>query len=101
MPSHAILSSISVSAPPVVESRAASAVDIALWDLFGKAVGKPLVQLLGGWTRDRVRTYNTCAGDRYMRKAETQSSRNWGISEGEESRCRDRLRRSERLPDPG
>lgn len=65
-----------------VESRAASAVDIALWDLFGKAVGKPLVQLLGGWTRDRVRTYTTCAGDRYMRKAETQSSRNWGISEG-------------------
>ncbi len=64
-----------------VESRAASAVDIALWDLFGKAVRKPLVQMLGGWTRDRVRTYNTCAGDRYMRKAETQSSRNWGISE--------------------
>lgn len=65
-----------------IESRAASAVDIALWDLFGKATGKPLVQLLGGWTRDRVRTYNTCAGDRYMRKAETQSSRNWGISDG-------------------
>ncbi len=64
-----------------VESRAASAIDIALWDLFGKAVGKPIVQMLGGWTRDRVRTYNTCAGDRYMRKAETQSSRNWGISE--------------------
>ncbi len=64
-----------------IESRAASAVDIALWDLFGKTVGKPLVQMLGGWTRDRVRTYNTCAGDRYMRKAETQSSRNWGISQ--------------------
>jgi galactonate dehydratase len=62
-----------------VEVRAASAVDIALWDLFGKAVGKPIVQLLGGWTRDRVRTYNTCAGDQYMRKAETQSTENWGI----------------------
>ncbi len=64
-----------------VESRAASAIDIALWDLFGKAAGMPLVQMLGGWTRSRVRTYNTCAGDRYMRKAETQSSRNWGISQ--------------------
>ncbi len=63
-----------------VEARAASAIDIALWDLFGKSVGKPLVQMLGGWTRDRVRTYNTCAGHRYMRKAETQSTKNWGLA---------------------
>lgn len=63
-----------------VEGRAASAIDIALWDLFGKAVGKPIVQLLGGWTRNRIRTYNTCAGAQYMRKAETQSSRNWGTA---------------------
>lgn len=62
-----------------VEVRAASAIDIALWDLFGKAAGMPVVQLLGGWTRDRIRTYNTCAGARYMRRAETQSSRNWGL----------------------
>jgi L-alanine-DL-glutamate epimerase-like enolase superfamily enzyme len=64
-----------------VEARAASAVDLALWDLFGKAVNQPIVQLLGGWTRDKIRTYNTCAGAQYMRKAETQSSGNWGISE--------------------
>ena len=63
-----------------VEVRAASAVDLALWDLFGKAVDQPIVQLLGGWTRDRIRTYNTCAGDQYMRRAETQSSENWGLS---------------------
>jgi L-alanine-DL-glutamate epimerase-like enolase superfamily enzyme len=61
-----------------VEARAASAVDIALWDLFGKSVGRPIVQLLGGWTRERIRTYNTCAGSQYMRKAETQSTANWG-----------------------
>jgi len=66
-----------------VEVRAASAVDLALWDLFGKAVGKPVVQLLGGWTRQRVRTYNTCAGAQYMRKAETQSTKNWGLAPGE------------------
>ena len=62
-----------------VESRAASAIDLALWDLFGKAVGLPVVQMLGGWTRDKIRTYNTCAGSDYMRRSETQSSRNWGI----------------------
>ena len=45
-----------------VEMRAASAVDIALWDLFGKAVGQPVHQLLGGLSRPCIRTYNTCAG---------------------------------------
>ncbi|MBV9679160.1 MAG: mandelate racemase/muconate lactonizing enzyme family protein [Acidobacteriaceae bacterium] len=64
-----------------VEMRAASAVDIALWDLFGKSVGKPVVQMLGGATRDRIRTYNTCAGSSYMRKAHTQASANWGLAE--------------------
>lgn len=63
-----------------VESRAASAIDIALWDLFGKVVNQPIVQLLGGWTRERIRTYNTCAGHQYMRRAETQSSVNWGLN---------------------
>lgn len=62
-----------------VEGRAASAIDIALWDLFGRAVGQPLVQLLGGWTRNRIRTYNTCAGAQYMRRPETQSTANWGL----------------------
>ena len=47
------------------ETRAASAVDIALWDLFGQATGLPIYQLLGGLTRDGVRAYNTCAGYTY------------------------------------
>ncbi len=62
-----------------VESRAASAVDIALWDIFGKVTNQPIVQLLGGWTRQEIRTYNTCAGPHYMRKDESQSTRNWGL----------------------
>lgn len=42
------------------ELRAISAVDIALWDLLGKHTGQPVWQLLGGKTRERIRTYNTC-----------------------------------------
>jgi galactonate dehydratase len=30
---------------------------IACWDLIGKAVGKPIYQVLGGMVRDRLRTY--------------------------------------------
>src|SRR5918997_1100060 len=62
-----------------VETRAASAVDIALWDLWGKATGQPVVQLLGGRTRERIRTYNTCAGYRYIRDTRLQQVENWGV----------------------
>ncbi|MCC7175026.1 MAG: mandelate racemase/muconate lactonizing enzyme family protein [Bryobacterales bacterium] len=36
---------------------ALGAVEIALWDLAGKAVGLPVYQLMGGKVRDRVRVY--------------------------------------------
>jgi galactonate dehydratase len=62
-----------------VETRASSAFDLALWDLFGKVVDQPLYQLLGGASRARVRTYNTCAGYRYIRAAGGQSTKNWGL----------------------
>ncbi len=42
------------------EMRALSAVDIALWDIAGQAVGQPIYNLLGGMYRDRIRIYNTC-----------------------------------------
>src|SRR5215207_9382703 len=37
---------------------AVSAVEMALWDLAGKAAGLPVHKLLGGKVRDRVRIYN-------------------------------------------
>ena len=49
-----------------VEIRALAALDVALWDLLGKATKQPVYQLLGGATRDRIRVYNTCAGYEYV-----------------------------------
>ncbi len=34
-----------------------SAIDIAMWDIKGKALGLPVYQLLGGKTNDKLRTY--------------------------------------------
>lgn len=41
----------------VIQMTALSAVDQALWDLKGKALGVPVYELLGGACRDRVRLY--------------------------------------------
>ena len=67
-----------------VETRAYSAIDIALWDLFAKAHDRPLADILGGRSRDTIRTYNTCAGYKYVRDARAQSVANWhvGATEG-------------------
>ena len=47
------------------ETRAASAIDIALWDLAGKRHGIPVHEALGGAVRTEIRSYNTCAGYDY------------------------------------
>ena len=62
-----------------VEGRANSAVDIALWDLWGRATAQPIAQLLGGFTRSSIRTYNTCAGPGYMKRAEGQRTGNYAL----------------------
>lgn len=63
-----------------VETRGNSAFDIALWDLFGKTTGQPIAQLLGGFTRQDIRTYNTCAGTEYIKKASGQNTKNYALN---------------------
>ncbi|HKF75549.1 MAG TPA: mandelate racemase/muconate lactonizing enzyme family protein [Candidatus Dormibacteraeota bacterium] len=40
-----------------VAIHAISGIDIALWDIKGKALGKPVSELIGGRKRERVRAY--------------------------------------------
>jgi galactonate dehydratase len=43
-------------------NSAISAIEMALWDIKGKALGVPVWQLLGGAVRDRVRVYQNPGG---------------------------------------
>jgi len=47
---------------PILMSAIAG-VDQALWDITGKAVGKPVIDLLGGPVRDRMKAYSWVGGD--------------------------------------
>jgi galactonate dehydratase len=52
------------------EMRGNSAVNIALWDILGQALGEPVWRLLGGRTHESVPIYNTCAGYGHIRATE-------------------------------
>jgi galactonate dehydratase len=69
------------------EARGLSAVDVALWDLFGQSVNLPIYRCLGGPVRDSIRIYNTCAGYGYnIYKAHRPGgsfAESWGMGEHE------------------
>ena len=65
------------------EVRGNSAIDMALWDLWGRALQQPVWRLLGGRSRERIRTYNTCAGYKYVRGGTGQKTDNWGLGGAE------------------
>ena len=47
-----------------VHMTCVSGIEMALWDIKGKALGVPVYQLLGGRARDRIRVYSWIGGDR-------------------------------------
>jgi len=63
-----------------VEYRAASAIDIALWDVFGKVCDQPVHQMLGGLCADKLRVYNTCAGSSYVRGKDIRVVNTWNLN---------------------
>jgi L-alanine-DL-glutamate epimerase-like enolase superfamily enzyme len=56
------------SGPAGMFTMALSAIDVALWDIKGKALGLPLWKLLGGG-RDRIATYASGAGSSSKRRS--------------------------------
>lgn len=69
--------------------QAIAAVDIALWDIVGKATGKPVHALLGAAYRNRVRVYASTlftedpaemmeVGEKYVEQGFTAVKFGWG-----------------------
>ena len=62
---------------PILNS-AISAVEIALWDILGQAVGQPIYILLGGKARERVQMYVHAGG-----RTPEEYARNWKETQDE------------------
>jgi galactonate dehydratase len=63
-----------------VLQAAISAIDIALYDILGKALGVPVYQLLGGKQRDRIPTFATTSappGDEMIEQAKALIAAGW------------------------
>ncbi len=63
------------------ETRGNSAVNLALWDIVGRSLDRPVHELLGGPVRDDLHVYNTCAGYGYVQHEPSVSSSNWALPE--------------------
>jgi L-alanine-DL-glutamate epimerase-like enolase superfamily enzyme len=57
-----------------VTMTAIAAIDVALWDIKGKAAGMPVYELLGGAAREGVMVYGHASGQPWMTSAPTSST---------------------------
>ena len=68
------------------EVRGNSAINIALWDIFGQALGEPVWRLLGGKVQASVPVYNTCAGYGHVRATKRHAlferTEDWSLKAG-------------------
>jgi galactonate dehydratase len=64
----------------IILTSALSAVDIAMWDIKGKALGVPVYELLGGPSRDRIRVYGQAATPEGAREVLTEGYQSMKIS---------------------
>ena len=69
------------------EMRGNSAVNIALWDIYGQALDEPVWRLLGGRTHESVPIYNTCAGYGHIRATKRNAlferTEDWSLKAGD------------------
>jgi L-alanine-DL-glutamate epimerase-like enolase superfamily enzyme len=69
------------------EVRGNSAVNIALWDIYGQSLGEPVWRLMGGRTHQSVPVYNTCAGYGHIRatrrNALFERTEDWSLKPGD------------------
>ena len=67
--------------------RGNSAINLALWDIYGQALGEPVWRLLGGRTHDSVPVYNTCAGYGHIRATKRNAlferTEDWSLKAGD------------------
>jgi len=61
------------------ESRLKSGVELALWDIWGKAAGQPVAALLGGMIRERVEVA-ACMGIQSYERAKEMAA--WYVEQG-------------------
>jgi len=64
----------------IVLTSALSAVDIAMWDIKGKALGVPIYELLGGPTRDRIRVYGQAGNPEGAKQVINEGYRSMKVS---------------------
>ena len=63
----------------IVLTSALSAVDIAMWDIKGKALGVPIYELLGGPNRDKIRVYGQAGTPEGARKVMAEGYRSMKV----------------------